>query len=212
MPDFLLLIVSSLYIVFCICISYLLRSKKKISGEVSRKVIHILASNWYFIYLYFSSPIYPITGLVVVSIIVFLGIIKNFPQKIFGKNFYNRNWGLFYYPLSIILLIVFVNLGYLEKSSFGCGLLSMGYGDGLAAIFGLKYGKKTISKYSGEKTWIGTVIMFFVILIVCILLRGWNPLFIIVALIGTFTEALSPLGLDNISVPIVISFLVEFLC
>lgn len=212
MPDFFLFIISSLYVVFCVLFALFLHKKTKLSSEVLRKIIHIGVSNWYFLYLLFNSWVLPVITLITAAIIIFYGVINDVPQRCFGEKDGSRSWGLIYYPLSIVFLIFFEQLGILSNSSLGCGFLAMGYGDGFAALIGKKWGLKKISVFSGNKTWIGTFVMFIVTLTVCVLLKGWNPLFIIVAAIGAMIEAFSPLALDNITVPIGISFIVEILC
>lgn len=211
MSDILIFLYSFLFIILCIFAVYVIHLKTDFSAEVLRKLVHIGVSNWYFFYLKFHFATAPITGLLIAATLIFLCIYYKFPQRFLGGVVKNRSWGLVYYPLSIIVLIILVQYNVINKASLGCGLLSMGYGDGLAAIAGTKLGKRKISKITGKKSWIGTFTMFAVCLIICIFLKGWSPVILVVALAGAAIEAFSPLGLDNVTVPVGIALLVEFL-
>jgi len=211
MSDLFIFLYSSLFIIICISAVYVIHLKLGLSAEVLRKLVHIGVSNWYFFYLKFNSATAPITGLAIAAILIFFCIFYKIPQRFFGAAAKERSWGLLYYPLSIIVLIILVQYNVINKVSLGCGLLSMGYGDGLAAIVGTKWGKMKISKMTGKKSWKGTFTMFVVCFIICFLLKGWSPVLLAVALAGAAIEALSPLGLDNVTVPIGIALLVEFI-
>ena len=92
----------------------------------------------------------------------------------------------------------------------------MGYGDGLAALIGRKWGKRKLNIPSGGKTWLGTLVMFlvsflitFVVLMIASLSLGTAlGVALLVGLISAFVEAITPLGLDNLTVPLLAAFLV----
>ena len=129
-----------------------------------------------------------------------------------------RNYGLIYFPLSLVILLFLVETKVIPEWAAGMGVLVMGYGDGLAAIFGRKFGQRGVSPIIGKKTFVGSFVMFFTTLIVLSLFAlGYNlhwlesargiALMISLALFAAVCELLTPLGLDNVSVPITTALL-----
>jgi phytol kinase len=130
-----------------------------------------------------------------------------------GMNDRGRNYGLIYYPISLLVLVLMFSFGYVPRSVCGMAFFSMGYGDGLAALIGKKFGKRTISEISGRKTYVGSLTMFLVSVVVFAgfsLFYGleWlnSPEGIMLVLcsgaVATLLEAMTPWGLDNLTVPI----------
>lgn len=89
----------------------------------------------------------------------------------------------------------------------------MGYGDGFAAIIGKKVKSKEYKVGNTKKTIAGSITMFVISLIISII--SFNLLnidyFVLkaigVSVLATILEAVSIKGLDNITVPIVITIL-----
>ena len=187
------------------------------SAELARKIVHIGVSNWFFIYYFcFESPFWAIVGLAVFAVINFILTATGVFSAVVGNSVAKRSWGVVYYPLSIILLILFVKWGLGSKVDLGCALLGMGYGDGLAALIGQRFGKKKV--FSGsKKTLMGSVTMLLVVALVVIGLKmcfgtalAWWALVLCslgIGLAACLAEAVTPLGLDNVSVPIVVFLL-----
>ena len=91
----------------------------------------------------------------------------------------------------------------------------MGYGDGLAALVGSKFKSKKFVLFGNEKTVLGSITMFIASFIaISILSMCFNQFSIIgvlfISVIATLIEAISPYGLDNITVPILTSILAYF--
>ena len=83
----------------------------------------------------------------------------------------------------------------------------MGYGDGLAALIGTRFKSKEFKIFGNKKSLLGCITMFVVCMIVIsitTLCFGQFSILKVVAisLIATIIEALSPMGLDNLTVPI----------
>lgn len=89
----------------------------------------------------------------------------------------------------------------------------MGYGDGFAAIIGKKVKSKEYKIGNSKKTIAGSVTMFVISLIISIIsFKFLNINYFVYKAIGisvlaTVLEAVSIKGLDNITVPIVITIL-----
>lgn len=209
------LVLSFTLILGVVTIGVLLSLSKLFSTEFSRKFIHIGVSNWWFILItYFDSLPYALIGplffIVVNTIVVYTNLATTL-----GISEERRNMGLIYYPITLTLLVILGFKGVFPLWACGIGMIVMGYGDGLAAVIGGKWGKR---KIWGRKTQLGTIVMAvvtFIILIlfsVCYNLRGlwsfpWWFSIILIALTVALTETYTPYGLDNISVPLVATLL-----
>lgn len=189
---------------------------KGISPEVVRKFIHIGVSNWWFIYLkYFDNLAAKLAGPVAFVIINTIATFADLTRYL-GMNDRVRNYGLIYFPISLVILVCFIESSLMPEWAAGVGVLTMGYGDGLAAIIGRKFGRK---KLFGKKTVAGSMTMFIVTFFV-VLFHGmvyrlpWSETAsgllvpVITATAATLFEAITPFGLDNISVPIAAAIVV----
>ena len=200
----------SLALILCCIVAGLLCKGLDESGEIARKVVHIGVCNWYFIYA--AGLVEDLHAIVALSVFA----VVNF--ALLGKVLGKRSLGLALYPVSVILMIVFIDLGLGTVFDLGCGLLVMGYGDGFAALIGKAFGKKKISKKS-SKTLLGSVVMFlvsFIVLFLMCLLTEQATVWVtlgcsLVALAATLVEAFTPGGVDNITVCAVVFFLMEAL-
>ena len=90
----------------------------------------------------------------------------------------------------------------------------MGLGDGMAALIGTKWGKHKYKVLKvGEKSVEGTFSMFMAsFLVVYAISSGGVVISLFVALFSSFVENISPSGVDNATVPILSSLLLEVLC
>lgn len=200
------LLSSYAFIGLMIGISTILSNKKIIGDEGSRKLIHIGVSNWYFFALIFMRnpndiwfTIIPPVSFIILNYLSYkTNLIKSMERN--GKG----NLGTVYYPISLFVLVLSTFL-IVENPYIGLlGVMIMGYGDGLAAVIGKKYGKKDIGN---DKSLIGVVTMFTVSLIVSSLIIGFREgigfiwIAVVIALAASLIEYLTPKGLDNLSVP-----------
>ncbi|KAK8848124.1 dolichyl monophosphate biosynthetic process [Tritrichomonas musculus] len=225
-------IYSYAYVTSVLIVSFFLSKFTKMQSEFIRKFVHILVSNWWFIYAeYFTDMIYSIIVPVTFIIVNAVATFTNFTDKL-RLTERTRNYGLIYFPISLTLLSIFQHYFHvLPKFAVGIGILTMGYGDGLAAIIGIKIGKHKIKlgSLSGNKSYQGSGVMFLTTFCVLIsfvkyyhistlylaessfinLVLLWKLIFI--SLIVTVAEATTPLGLDNISVPLMAAFLSAYM-
>lgn len=221
--DLLGFILSAVLVGFCLLLALIVvrLGKKKLGdscSEIARKIVHIGVSNWFFVYYFcFETSLLAIVGLATFTVLNFVLTVSGGFSAIIGKQSETRSWGVVYYPLSLILIIGLVALGLGDKVDVGCALLGMGYGDGFAAILGQKYGKKKVSKNS-EKSIVGSVTMWVIVSLFVFFLKLWLcnlsvSIFIlaiyslVIGFIASAVEAITPLGLDNVSVPVVVFLL-----
>lgn len=200
------------FIAIIILLSMLLSKKGIIGSEGSRKFIHIGVANWYFIALIFIEDPNDFWWLIIPPIsFVGLNYISYKKQLISSMERDGKgNLGTVYYPIALLIVLI-LSFEVFNNPYLGLmGVLIMGYGDGFAAVIGSKYGKKDIGN---GKTLLGVLTMFVVSLLtattIVMILDGIAYLWIglIIALIATLIEYITPKGLDNLSVPIVSTLL-----
>jgi len=202
------IIISIIFVFVVIGISTLLTKKNILKDEGSRKFIHIGVSNWWIIaMIFFDNYIYA-------SIVPALFVVLNYVS--YKKNLFTamergggkEDLGTVYYAISLFILslITFKNTNYSYIGALG--ILTMGYGDGFAAVIGKKYGRKKFEVFGSKKSLIGSMTMFIATFIVSyIILSIFNPtskLFysFILAFSATLLELFTPKGFDNLSVPL----------
>lgn len=206
------IVISSVYIVLILVLSKLIAKKGE---EASRKFIHILLSNVWIIYYFFIDSlavacILPIAFTIINTISYKFKILKTMERE------KNDGFGTIYYAISILIITVFT---YLQKNPMlgMSGMLIMGYGDGMAAVVGKKIKSKEYEVGNAVKTIAGSITMFvisfFISSLVLNLLAVEYFFFkgLVIALVATALEAISIKGLDNITVPIVVTVL-TYLC
>ena len=122
----------------------------------------------------------------------------------------NDGFGTVYYAISILLVTIF---SYLQSNPMigTTGMLIMGYGDGFAAIFGKKLKVKNIRYQEQLKVLLVQLQCFvFSLVISCVVFYMIGIEYFILkalltAVIATLLEAVSVKGLDNITVPIMVT-------
>lgn len=205
-------IVVSAYILAVLMISKFLAKKGE---EISRKFVHIMLSNvWFFIMVFFDSLIWasllPAAFVIINSLSYKFNLIKSIERQD------NDGFGTVYYAISLLLICIFtftVNHPILGLP----GVLIMGYGDGLAAVVGKKIKSKEYKVGNTKKTIAGSLTMFVVSLFISlIILKVLNVEYFVlkaagISAVATLLEAVSIKGLDNITVPIVVTIL-TYLC
>lgn len=217
MDNNLLGIIISLLFVFCIIgISTILTKKKIISGEVSRKFIHIGVCNWWIIAMIFFDNRY--YAAIVPALFVVINYISYKYQVIeaMERDGGKKDLGTVYYAISLLILALFTvgegNNGYIGA----LGILTMGYGDGLAAVVGTFKGTKYTligeNLKSKEGTFTMLVVTFTVITLVLGICTDIAILGVILyslglSIVATLLELFTPHGLDNLTVPIGVSLI-----
>ena len=184
-----------------------------IAPEYVRKFVHISVSNWWFILAtYFDDFRYRLVGPVFFIVVNSLATFLEW-ARLLGMNDKTRNYGLIYFPISLLVLVCLVEAGIVPEYAAGIGILVMGYGDGLAAIVGKMYGKGQIHAMVGKKTYAGSAAMFVTTFTVialfslyyrlnCFATPGSLVYALVVSALATVFELATPLGLDNLTVPI----------
>ena len=207
------LIVASIYILVIFLTSKLFKKKGK---EVTRKYIHIMLSNIWFISLAFFD------NFIIAAILPMLFVIINSLSykynliKIMEREDKKEGIGTVYYAISLTILSLVTF--YIDKPILALpGILIMGYGDGLAAVVGQNIKSKSFNIFGSTKSIAGSTTMFIVSLIISVLIFAFIGVdyliakSILIAFIATTLEAISVKGLDNITVPIIITAIVGYI-
>ena len=198
------IIVSNVFVLTCIGLSTLFEKKKWMSGEGTRKFVHIAVSNWWFIAMFYFDTA------VAAAIVPVMFVIVNYYS--YKKQLFTsiergegvKDLGTVYYAISLVILSLWT-FGIDRPEIGGIGILIMGDADGFAAVIGKKFGKTPLVNGKSLEGTLTAVIMSTVVVM------GFNTFFglglsgvsiIIIAISATLFELFTPLGLDNLTVPI----------
>ena len=182
---------------------------EKAGKEASRKFIHIMLANWWFLAMFFFDNVIW-ASVVPLSFVVinYLSYKKNIIQVMEREDEDKDGLGTVYYALSLFLIAIFT-FGIIKRPEVGlCAILIMGYGDGLAAIIGRSVKSLSYKIGNTTKTVAGSGTMLFIsFFIVAIFLASIaSPMWFLKALLlatsVTVIEAVSVKGTDNITVPV----------
>ena len=131
------------------------RENKWVSGERARKVIHILIGiwgAWLPMWLTWRS-------IVALGLLLLIGSYISSKLLLFKSihSVTRQTVGEYLFPVSMVLLALFVR----NEIIFAAAMLQLGIADGLAAVVGTRYGKRTQFKVLGfKKSWHGTITFF----------------------------------------------------
>lgn len=179
--------------------------KKILESEWSRKFVHIGVGTFVAFWPFFTT-----FGWVQALAVTFLGVIIVSRSLHIFKGIHSvkrKTLGEVFYPIGIGLSALITNNKYI----FAAAVLHLSLADGLAAIVGLKYGKKEQYKVGHQtKSFVGTATFCAVSAAITIWLLHSTagtglvvgPLIIAIPFITAFVEAVSPYGSDNLFIPL----------
>lgn len=183
--------------------------------EESRKFVHIGVSHWWLLAMFaFSSwrwaIIPPIFFILLNLISWYTGLFSSMERKPRDP----ANLGTVYFPIALLIMVVLTwqdspILENVHPFLGGLGIMAMGYGDGFAALVGSNLGKHKFTFLGSTRSLEGSLAMFVAALF---------PLFFLISsfalpalpalaaaamlsLLATIIEAITPWGLDNLTVP-----------
>ena len=199
-------IVSTIYIGLVFLLAKFLG---KFGKEASRKCVHILLANWWIIaMIFFTTPVYAAIMPAVFIIVNYLSHKFKIIKMIEREKGEDDSLGTVYYAIALTIL-AYLTFGPLNNPIIGlCGIIVMGYGDGMAAVVGQSVKSKSFKIGSTTKTLAGSLTM---LIITFVILSGffvytnvalWFLKAIILSLIITVIEAVSIKGTDNLTVPL----------
>ncbi|GAB4539618.1 MAG: SEC59/DGK1/VTE5 family protein [Pleurocapsa sp.] len=175
--------------------------------ELTRKVVHIGSGNVILLAWWLK-----ISALVIVSAAIIaaaIAISSYFLPILPSINSVGRkSLGTLFYAVSIGVLAACFWQNQPQYTAIG--ILIMAWGDGLAAIIGQRFGKHTYTVFNIKKSWEGSltmaVVSYFFTCLILLLVEGnsWQiwSISLIVAIAASALEAVSKLGIDNLTVPL----------
>lgn len=208
MNNFIGIIISAIYITLVIVSS---KFVNKFGEEASRKYVHILLSNVWIIYLFFIDSMWAACVLPIAFVFINLFSYKFKLIKSIERE-KNDGLGTVYYAVSMLIASI-ISYGVGCPIVGASGILIMGYGDGLAAIVGKKIKSQKYKIGDTVKSVAGSLTMFIISLMISFIVLkiiGIKYLFldaICIAVVSTISEAVSIKGLDNITVPVIVTIL-----
>ncbi|AHB88917.1 phytol kinase [Thermosynechococcus sp. NK55a] len=171
--------------------------------EWSRKVVHIGAGQVILIAYALGVPTsWGIVAAAIAGIVTLLSYRVPIFPSISGVG--RQSWGTFFYAVSIGTLMALFWKTLPELAVLG--ILVMAWGDGLAALVGMNWGRHPLPVTS--KSWEGTLTMFWVSTLVAALslipIAALASLWIapLVGVGATLLELIAWRGIDNLTVPI----------
>jgi len=206
--DTIALITSFVYVFAAIGIAEGLRKWRGYPAEFTRKFIHIAVGMWAYgtVLLFESRTFAIIPPLSFVAINAFSYWQGTFKAMETGEK---ENLGTIYFPISFAALIWLL---WDRPHLLVAGLMPMTWGDALAAVLGRRFGRRRYAVLGSTRSLEGSVVMFLVgwvaTLVPLLLLGSVSPLAAVwVAAATAFgaaaIEAVSPWGIDNLTVPAV---------
>jgi len=210
--DTIALLAAFIYIFAAIGVAEGLRKWRGYPAEFTRKFIHIAVGMWaYGTVLLFESRAWAIIPpLTFVAINAFSYRQGTFKAMETGEK---ENLGTIYFPISFAALIWLL---WDRPHLLVAGLMPMTWGDALAAVIGRRFGRRTYTVLGSTRSLEGSAVMFLAgwaaTLVALLLLGSIDPLTAVwvaaaTALGATAVEALSPWGIDNLTVPAVSALL-----
>lgn len=212
-PDYTALLVSFGYVLAIIGLGELLRRLGHRPAEFTRKFIHVgvgmwsvgtglLFDNWYY------ALIPPAVFVVINAVLHWTGAVQSLASE--DKT----NLGTVYFPLSFAALIYF---WWKIPVDLVAAMMPMVWGDAMAAVAGRRYGHyhytvagRTRSLEGSLAMWLAGWASTFLALLVMPYLAASPPMSWLLALIYSgavslvcaVVEAVTPWGMDNLSVPV----------
>jgi phytol kinase len=189
-------------------VAEVLWKKKMLRGEKARKFVHITVGSFVAFWPYFLSW----QQIEILSFLGFMGVLLVAQTNLFhvGRDIKRRSYGELFFPLA-------VGMGALLQPApivFAAAMLHLSLADGFAALVGREYGllhQYRVGHYTKTLAGSLTFCLSSVTIIVCTVLLSQQglsvallPLIIWLPLAATILENLSPMGLDNLLVPLLI--------
>lgn len=195
-----------------------LARKLGVSGEGARKLVHILLSNWILLAIAVYRSAW--TACILPACFIPLNYLS-YRKGLFAaiEREEDNTPGTVWYAVSLFLLCLF---GYTVEMPWtaACGMLAMGYGDGIGALVGRRWGKSRFPAPHASKSLEGTVTVLtlsaLAVGIVCAVCAPGGTGFALCAALccsmpAAAIELFSPRGIDNLTLPLGVTLIVFLL-
>jgi phytol kinase len=210
--------VAAVYVYVVVLIVFTEKVFSKKYPVQSRKFLHIMTGNIAFILPLFETR--EVMAFIAAGpFILFTFLMSPYSpiKSMRGKTSeVGHGLGLVYYAITwTVLAYAFFD----HREIIAMGILAMSYGDGLASLLGIKYGKLKYTVFKDTKSYVGSIAMFvctFLLLVIALLfyqvpVTSRVAVYLLcMAGVATIVEGITPLGLDNLSVPFVAALMYWF--
>ena len=231
--DLIAMVISIVAVMMVVLINGAIQKSGKLSSDVTRKIVHIFAAPVFLVtWMLYSGTIFSRYIAVIVPILFVLLFIGIGTGKVVNEAFVNSMSrsgdpsellkGTLYYAIMICVVTI---LWFYAPAGNPMAFIVLGClagGDGLADVIGRKYGgAKKFGVGGAEKTIAGSIGMFIgsflfsftLIAIFSLEFASFDLIvlilpILIIALVATIVEALTPKNLDNWTVPISVVIIV----
>jgi len=209
-------LVSIVYVFAVVGIMDAVVKKYSFPQDISRKVVHIAAGSWLIVWLLFDNGHWSkYLNIAPALIWLILLLIKGFTadendEAVKTMTRTGDRKELLKGPLYFTIVMCIMGTVFYNSPMALIAMGILGWGDGLAPVFGKRFGKHKFYILS-EKSMEGSLAFLIFGILGAILLNlifhaGLNLYFIlIIGLIATIIEAVSPKDLDNLLIPLGIS-------
>ncbi len=196
----------------------LLMRRRILAASATRKVIHIGVAHWWLIAMAtmddpWVASVGPASFIVINALALGLRLLPAMDE---GTD--RKNLGTIYFPISLLVLVNLCWRGVMPVWVGGIAVLVLGWGDGLAALVGEGNGAPGVRSWGGRKSAAGTILMFTCSFAVTraftLIFRGGQGghgvleavgISTIIAAAATVVELVTPWGLDNLTIPLVVA-------
>lgn len=207
MNDLLMLVAAYLYLFATLGATEWLRRQQGYSVDFTRKVVHIVAGM-----TVFFLPVFQNRWIALIPPVSFIFInALSYWKGTFQAMETGEQWrlGTIYFPIAFSALTWWL---WETKPLLVASLMPMTWGDALAAVIGRRWGRRKFRVPGGHRTLEGSLTFLFVAWVVTALplafLAGTPfpgrqaiPAALAVAAVAAAVEAVSPWGIDNLTVP-----------
>lgn len=208
MNTFLGYLLTYIYVFLILIFLGILKSRKKIKEQTSRKLVHILMGfTWLIMVYFFKNSIHMIILPITMVIFNFLSYKFNIMKSMEQEK--KESKGTIYYALSFVVLAC---ITYYDKEFlpfYGIGIFTMALADGIAPFIGNKFSNYKIK--NTNKTYAGSLNVLLITMIVVIAFKNIYNLdlniikVILLGFIAVPLELWNKKGSDNLSLPLGIS-------
>lgn len=218
--QFYFLILYPLAFLFILALSELAYKRMRMSAEYTRKISHIIATLTSLSFIYVFQSHWFVLGLAIFSfLLLFIGKLKHSFKSI--EDVSRRTLGSYLLPVGIYLSFAIADF-FNNSILFILPILILAISDSLAGIIGIHFPRKANQvKFFGvkvEKTFAGTVTFLVssaIISALTLAAYGYDfPkmvfLTIYISLSTAIIEFVSPFGSDNLTIPVIASFILAY--
>ncbi len=218
LPNWLALILAFVYVGAAIALGEVLRKAFHLSQSFTRKFIHIAVGMISVpTVLWFGNLWWAIVPPLAFVVINYLDYRFGLIQAMMSSN--RSNLGTVYFPISFAVILVLFwgnpSAPTTNPHLIVAALMPLTWGDALAAIAGERFGQHRYTFFGQTRSLEGSITMLVVSALATWIALGASPssaaLALVTALGATLVEAVSPWGIDNLTVPAVSALVVRLM-